>query len=186
MACPEPLRVSPLTRLAPTALRSLCFSDQDHWAVSGQRPHRHLSRPLLRDIDLIALPFKPSRVGSSRRTDGRCSPPAGARLALLEGGLSRRRTPSIPPGPRRTSRSRRRDEPNSGLDHAESEHLAIAIDTVRTESACAVLLVEHDVDFVMNNGNRVVVLNLGPLLMQGSPRKYGRTLPSARPISAPR
>jgi branched-chain amino acid transport system ATP-binding protein len=71
------------------------------------------------------------------------------------------------------------DEPNSGLDHAESERLALSIERVRTESSCSVLLVEHDMDFVMNNCDRVVVLNLGSVLMHGSPEEV-RSDPGVR------
>lgn len=61
------------------------------------------------------------------------------------------------------------DEPTSGLDHAEAEVLAQAIADVRTHDDCTVLLVEHDVPFVMAHCDRVVALNLGSVLATGTP-----------------
>jgi branched-chain amino acid transport system ATP-binding protein len=60
------------------------------------------------------------------------------------------------------------DEPNSGLDHAESDRLAACIQNLRRDLACAVLLVEHDVDFIMEQCDRIVVLNVGQVLSSGS------------------
>ena len=40
---------------------------------------------------------------------------------------------------------------------------------MRAESGCAVLLVEHNAGFVMEQSDRVVVLNLGQVLATGSP-----------------
>ena len=61
------------------------------------------------------------------------------------------------------------DEPTSGLAEAEIEYLASAFERVRDERSCAVLLVEHDMAFVMRECSRVVVLNLGRLLAEGTP-----------------
>lgn len=61
------------------------------------------------------------------------------------------------------------DEPASGLDHAEVERFGDLIETVVAESGAAVLLVEHDVGFVMDRCERVVVLNLGQVLADGTP-----------------
>ena len=61
------------------------------------------------------------------------------------------------------------DEPASGLDQAEAERLGAHIDAVRAGTGCAVLLVEHDAGFVMDHSDRVVVLDLGRVLADGSP-----------------
>lgn len=61
------------------------------------------------------------------------------------------------------------DEPASGLDETEIDRLGERIDAVRNEEQSAVLLVEHDVGFVMERCDRVVVLDLGQVLASGTP-----------------
>jgi branched-chain amino acid transport system ATP-binding protein len=59
------------------------------------------------------------------------------------------------------------DEPASGLDEAELDDFARLI--VELRSTMGVLLVEHDMEFVMPLVNRLVVLNFGEVIASGSP-----------------
>jgi branched-chain amino acid transport system ATP-binding protein len=61
------------------------------------------------------------------------------------------------------------DEPASGLDAHEAERFASLVRAARDEDGTAVLLVEHDVGFVMAHCDRVVVLHLGRVLAEGTP-----------------
>ena len=61
------------------------------------------------------------------------------------------------------------DEPASGLDSAEAERLAEEVHRVRSVHGTAVLLVEHSVPFVMKHCDRIVVLDLGSVIAEGSP-----------------
>jgi len=61
------------------------------------------------------------------------------------------------------------DEPTSGLEEAEAERLGELIQSIRTDETCAVVLVEHDVGFVMSMCDRIVVLNLGRVIAEGPP-----------------
>ena len=61
------------------------------------------------------------------------------------------------------------DEPSSGLDEAEAARLGERIQTLRATGECAVVLVEHDVGFVMEQCDRIVVLDLGSVLATGTP-----------------
>jgi branched-chain amino acid transport system ATP-binding protein len=61
------------------------------------------------------------------------------------------------------------DEPASGLDETETFRLGEQIQSVRSETACTILLVELNAGFVMQQCDRVVVLNLGKLLAEGLP-----------------
>ena len=61
------------------------------------------------------------------------------------------------------------DEPTSGLDHAEAARLGEQIQGLRSGGECGVLLVEHDVGFVMEQCDRIVVLDLGQVLATGTP-----------------
>jgi branched-chain amino acid transport system ATP-binding protein len=61
------------------------------------------------------------------------------------------------------------DEPASGLDATEAERFASVVRSLRDEEGTSVLLVEHDVGFVMEHCDRVVVLHLGRVLAEGPP-----------------
>lgn len=61
------------------------------------------------------------------------------------------------------------DEPTSGLEESEMESLGASMQRVCREEGCAVMLVEHDVGFVMSQCDRVVVLNLGEVIAEGTP-----------------
>jgi branched-chain amino acid transport system ATP-binding protein len=63
------------------------------------------------------------------------------------------------------------DEPTSGLSHEQTTRLADVVSTVRAETGCAVLLVEHDVPFVMAQCERVICLSLGEVLAVGTPEE---------------
>ena len=60
------------------------------------------------------------------------------------------------------------DEPAAGLRFAEKQQLAALIKTLKGEGV-TVLLVEHDMDFVLGVVDRLVVLNFGQKLAQGLP-----------------
>ena len=66
------------------------------------------------------------------------------------------------------------DEPASGLDETEVARLGAEIQAVRAETGCAVLLVEHNAGFVMEQSDRVVVFNLGQVLAEGTPSEIQR------------
>jgi branched-chain amino acid transport system ATP-binding protein len=59
------------------------------------------------------------------------------------------------------------DEPASGLRTAERERLAALIEDLRSEGL-TMLLVEHDVGFVMRLADRVTVLDLGRVIADGT------------------
>ena len=63
------------------------------------------------------------------------------------------------------------DEPTSGLDETEAARLGERIQAIKAEGTCAVVLVEHDVGFVMAQCDRIVVLDLGRVLAVGLPKE---------------
>jgi ABC-type branched-subunit amino acid transport system ATPase component len=63
------------------------------------------------------------------------------------------------------------DEPTSGLDRRETELLGNAMRRTAADDGCTVLLVEHDVPFVMQRCDRVVALHLGRVLADGTPQE---------------
>ncbi|MFG2292563.1 ABC transporter ATP-binding protein [Streptomyces sp. NPDC048603] len=60
------------------------------------------------------------------------------------------------------------DEPASGMSAPERERLAAVVRRLAEDEGCAVLLVEHNVAFVMELCARVVVLDLGTVLAEGT------------------
>ena len=63
------------------------------------------------------------------------------------------------------------DEPTSGLEESETESLGRMLQQVRKEEGCTVVLVEHDVGFVMRQCDRILVLNLGAVIAEGPPEQ---------------
>jgi len=59
------------------------------------------------------------------------------------------------------------DEPSSGLDTAETEHLAEVVTEVRRQEGTAVVLVEHDLHLVEEVVDRLCVLDFGKMIAVG-------------------
>ncbi len=62
------------------------------------------------------------------------------------------------------------DEPAAGLNSQETLGLARLIKLIR-DLGITVVLVEHDMELVMDICDRIVVLNLGRKLAEGTPRE---------------
>jgi len=60
------------------------------------------------------------------------------------------------------------DEPAAGLNRGETTALAELIRAIAAQGV-TVLLIEHDMSFVMNVADRVAVLDFGRLIAQGTP-----------------
>jgi branched-chain amino acid transport system ATP-binding protein len=62
------------------------------------------------------------------------------------------------------------DEPAAGLNNRETGELAALIRKIRA-AGVTVVLVEHDMELVMDICDRIIVLNLGKKLAEGTPRE---------------
>ncbi len=60
------------------------------------------------------------------------------------------------------------DEPAAGLRHLEKQALAELLVQLKAEGM-AIMVVEHDMDFVMNLADRIVVMQFGEKLAEGTP-----------------
>ncbi len=62
------------------------------------------------------------------------------------------------------------DEPAAGLRHKEKQALAEVLRQLKREGL-SILLVEHDMDFVMGLTDRIVVMEFGTRLIEGTPQE---------------
>jgi branched-chain amino acid transport system ATP-binding protein len=66
------------------------------------------------------------------------------------------------------------DEPAGGLNHEEVGALAAVIRKIRDERGLTILLVEHHMSLVMQVSDKVVVLDFGRKIAEGSPAEVQR------------
>jgi branched-chain amino acid transport system ATP-binding protein len=63
------------------------------------------------------------------------------------------------------------DEPAAGLNTRESAELTALLDTIRRVHQVSILLVEHDMSVVMEISDRIVVLDYGEKISDGTPKQ---------------
>ncbi len=66
------------------------------------------------------------------------------------------------------------DEPAAGTNPAEKRDLAELIARINVDRGISVLLIEHDMKLVMSVAHRIVVLNFGQKIAEGSPQAIQR------------
>ncbi len=62
------------------------------------------------------------------------------------------------------------DEPAAGTNPAEKRELAELIKRINVERGVSVLLIEHDMKLVMSIADRIIVLNFGEKIAEGTPQ----------------
>lgn len=66
------------------------------------------------------------------------------------------------------------DEPAAGMNELETQELGVAINWVRAQSDCAMLVIDHDLRFIMSLCEHIFVLNMGTLIAEGTPEEITR------------
>ncbi len=66
------------------------------------------------------------------------------------------------------------DEPASGLDKSEVAELLAVLHTIRDQLGVSILVIEHDMNFVMGLADRITVLDHGVVIAEGIPRDIQR------------
>ncbi|SOD73450.1 amino acid/amide ABC transporter ATP-binding protein 1 (HAAT family) [Jatrophihabitans sp. GAS493] len=66
------------------------------------------------------------------------------------------------------------DEPAAGTNPVEKRDLAQLIQRINTERGIGVLLIEHDMKLVMSIAHRIIVLNFGEKIAEGTPAQIQR------------
>jgi len=73
------------------------------------------------------------------------------------------------------------DEPSSGIAQRETEALGPLLRRISEEAGCALLIIEHDMPLITGLSDSIVALDLGRVLMQGTP---GQVLKDDRVVNA--
>ena len=63
------------------------------------------------------------------------------------------------------------DEPFAGMNHDETMHMVTLVKRLRDERQVTILLVEHDMPAVMKISDRLVVINFGEKIAEGTPHE---------------
>jgi branched-chain amino acid transport system ATP-binding protein len=66
------------------------------------------------------------------------------------------------------------DESLGGLDHAEMEHAALMLETIRSRLGITIIWVEHIMGLLMRIVDRVIVLDHGEKIFEGLPEAAAR------------
>ncbi|MFT4727193.1 MAG: branched-chain amino acid transport system ATP-binding protein [Granulosicoccus sp.] len=61
------------------------------------------------------------------------------------------------------------DEPAAGMNQQETEDLKNGLDWIRNTSRCAILVIDHDLRFIMSVCEKITVMSMGKVLMTGLP-----------------
>jgi branched-chain amino acid transport system ATP-binding protein len=66
------------------------------------------------------------------------------------------------------------DEPAAGMNPAEKDELCALVARLRSEFGLTIVLIDHDVAFVMNLADRITVLDHGEKIAEGPPEQVRR------------
>jgi ABC-type branched-subunit amino acid transport system ATPase component/ABC-type branched-subunit amino acid transport system permease subunit len=66
------------------------------------------------------------------------------------------------------------DEPSSGIAQRETEALGPLLERIRTETGCAMLVIEHDMPLITSVSDRMLALELGQVIAEGPPLEVVR------------
>jgi branched-chain amino acid transport system ATP-binding protein len=66
------------------------------------------------------------------------------------------------------------DEPAAGMNHKESDVLIGSVRRIRDRYGCGVIVIDHDMRFIMIVCERIFVLHMGEVIAEGSPEEIQR------------
>ena len=61
------------------------------------------------------------------------------------------------------------DEPAAGMNDAESTELISSVRGIRDRAGCGIIVIDHDLRFIMTVCERINVLHMGELIAEGQP-----------------
>ena len=119
---------------------------------AAQREEREILESAEYVLDYVGIPDKKNELaknlsyGDQRRTEWARALAAKPRLLLF-------------------------DEPAAGLNREEKLKLASMIRSIRDDLGITIFLIEHDMDLVMHVSERVIVVNFGRKIAEGTPNE---------------
>ena len=165
---------------------AVCFEGRDITALSVHRRARLGIARTFQKLEvfghLSALDNVRVAVEMRRRWDSSSARPLAEALSILDrvgiASVAHEAVAGLPTGTARLVELARAlatnprvlllDEPSSGLDDSETSDMAALVRSLCSEGL-AVLLVEHDMSFVMDVCSRIFVLDFGRIIAEGSP-----------------
>jgi branched-chain amino acid transport system ATP-binding protein len=63
------------------------------------------------------------------------------------------------------------DEPSSGIAQKETEALGPLLERIQSETSCALLVIEHDMPLITGISDRMIALELGHPIVEGTPQE---------------
>lgn len=63
------------------------------------------------------------------------------------------------------------DEPAAGMNEAESTELISSVRGIRDRAKCGIIVIDHDLRFILNLCQRINVLQMGELIAEGRPEE---------------
>jgi branched-chain amino acid transport system ATP-binding protein len=63
------------------------------------------------------------------------------------------------------------DEPSAGMNTEEKDNLRIWIKDIREDYNTTILLIEHDMNMVMGISDRILAINHGEMIIEGTPQE---------------
>jgi branched-chain amino acid transport system ATP-binding protein len=61
------------------------------------------------------------------------------------------------------------DEPSSGVAQRETEELGPVIQRIKSETACSILVIEHDMTLIASISDELIAMDLGAVVTRGRP-----------------
>ncbi len=61
------------------------------------------------------------------------------------------------------------DEPGAGMNPREIQDLVVTLNEVREKFGLTIIMIEHQMDLIMNISDRIVVMDFGEKIMEGTP-----------------
>ena len=148
-----------------------CQTGARHDRAGKRRDRRASARPCRRDLQHAAPRPRRTKRNCWRKPRARSSASASAdQIDQLAGSLSlgQQRIVEIARALCVDPMLLLLDEPAAGLRHMEKQQLAALLRQLR-DGGMSVLLVEHDMGFVMDLADRIVVLDFGTKIAEGTP-----------------